>query len=665
MTRKGDNMKKSFKLFLCFLMIISLIVPFLPTKVYAMANSFTIAHINTTVLSVISCPSTDFSICQRLVDCDGDTIWLYEPRSVEVIGTSGSWSNIRFNYWGYTYEGFVYTEYLSGITTYNLDQNYANELRRKGFPESYVEKLTKLHAQHPNWNFEVSNTGVSLDEAVEGEYSPIYKNLISTRDTRLLSTDPEAYSNGGYVQFEPGWYAPNRGTLKYYLDPRNFLDNNSIFMFEQLSYNPSQDEGVVQNILNGSFLAGSYLYNGQEKTFASTFVEAGARYGVSPVHLAARVLQEQGYSGSMTASMDGGDGNTYYNYFNFGAYGSTIDIIYAGALNYAKASGWNSPYNAIMGGAYELADGYITNNQDTLYYEKFNIVGSSRYWHQYMANIQAPYRESYTTYRSYWYANITDLQFTFKIPVYSDMGGEVYIPTQSSNANLASLNYSTGTLYPSFDSSITSYTLEVSSNTDKVKFTGETADEKATVNGFDEVIITESENNKDIVVKAEDGTELTYSITIKKKNPGDETPDDAVISSGYKPTDNNISGFNLGVSVDSTINNIKERYSSATVKLYNSSNEEITTGTLSTGQKISITVNGIEKMYDVVIYGDTNGDGKISTIDYSKIKAHIRDTLKLEGVYASAADTSKDGKISTIDYSKVKAHIRNTQRLIQ
>jgi hypothetical protein len=66
-------------------------------------------------------------------------------------------------------------------------------------------------------------------------------------------------------------------------------------MFEQLSYNESQTEAVVQNILNGSFLAGNYSYNGQVKTYASTFVEAGKKYGVSPVHLAARVLQEQGY----------------------------------------------------------------------------------------------------------------------------------------------------------------------------------------------------------------------------------------------------------------------------------------------------------------------------------------------------------------------------------
>ena len=50
---------------------------------------------------------------------------------------------------------------------------------------------------------------------------------------------------------------------------------------------------------------------------------------------------------------------------------------------------WNSPYKAIVGGAKWIGNGYINNNQDTLYYQKFNVVNKN--WnHQYMANISAP-----------------------------------------------------------------------------------------------------------------------------------------------------------------------------------------------------------------------------------------------------------------------------------
>lgn len=37
--------------------------------------------------------------------------------------------------------------------------DYSAELRKKGFPESYVSSLNKLKQAHPNWNFEVLKVG--------------------------------------------------------------------------------------------------------------------------------------------------------------------------------------------------------------------------------------------------------------------------------------------------------------------------------------------------------------------------------------------------------------------------------------------------------------------------------------------------------------------------
>ncbi|MBR2603537.1 MAG: cadherin-like beta sandwich domain-containing protein [Bacilli bacterium] len=654
-------MKKTVKIIMSLIILFSVFTPFINTS-KAMAERYTYAYINATDLSVRACPSTD---CERIKHDEGKTIWLDRPRVVEVLATSGDWSQIRFNYWGFTYTGYVMNKYLGNKQTYTLNQDYANELRRKGFPESYVEALCKMHAVHPNWNFEVSRVDATLDEATNGEYSPINKNLISTTNKAQLSTDPGAYSNGVYTQFEPGWYAPSWETLRYYLDARNFLDDNSIFMFEQLSFNETQNASVVQNILNGSFMAGTYTYNGTQKSYAETFVEAGRTYGVSPVHLAARVLQEQGYKGSATTEMDGGDGKKYYNYFNFGASGSTLEQIVQGALTYAKNRNWDSPYASIMGGAKGIANGYITSGQDTVFYEKFNLVGSSRYWHQYMANIQAPYRECYTTYISYWKAGLTDLAFTFKIPVYKDMSAGTVIPTKSNNANLKELNYNTGILYPAFDSSITEYTLEVSSNTNSVDITGVKDDDKARVDGNGTVTLNGNETVKEIIVTAEDDTERKYTITIKKKSASEETTEDIIRYSGLSTKESNISGFEIGTSVENIINSIKNKNINVTVKLYDSSNKEITSGTISTGQKITINLNGLVKTFDVIVYGDTSGDGRISTLDYSKVKAHIQNTKALEGVFLTAADTSKDGRISTLDYSKIKAHIQNTQSLVQ
>jgi len=655
-------MKKINAYLLSFVILLSCVLPFIPTDVKAMANTYTYAYIDATELGPRTCPSTN---CGRVYHDEGGIIWLYRPRVVEVIGYSGSWAQIKWNYWGFTYTGYILQEYLGNKRTVTLDQNYANELRRKGFPESYVESLTKMHAIHPKWNFEVSNTGVSLTDAVNGEYSPISKNLISTTNKNQLSTDGAAYSNGTYIQFEPGWYAPSKDTLKYYMDPRNFLDDNSIFMFEQLSYNSSVTESDVQTMLNGTFLAGSFNYNGQTYTYAKAFMEAGRNNNINPIHLAARVLQEQGTNGSATSSMSS-DGQIYYNYFNFNASGSTTAEIVSNALSYAKAKGWNNPYLAINGGASGIANGYISNNQDTLYYQKFNIIGSSRYWNQYMANIQAPYRESYSTYSSYFTNNLLNNSYTFKIPVYSDMGGSTSIATKSNNNNLSTLSISNVTLNPAFDSSIISYNSTVDYSVSSVTVSATKADSKASLTGTGTVNLSVGTNTVKVNVTAEDGSTKTYTVTITRKeeekvDASKATPDNVISSVGYNNSGNNLTGFTIGQDVSKVLSNIKSKYSSANVKILDSNNKEITSGLIATGQKINITINGKTTVYTVIIRGDITGDGKINALDYVKLKSALTSGLSTN----LSMDINKDGKINALDYVKLKASIVSNTKIEQ
>ena len=623
------------------------------------AESYTKGIVNNYGVNIRTGPGTWHSIVRTIY---GYSINLSSPESVDVIGEDNGWYHIRFLYSGNTYTGYIRNDFLN-IQKVETDDNYRNSLVQKGFPDSYADKLAKIHATHPNWDFEPSITHVSLSEAVEYEYSPVYKNLINNDDTNLLSTDGAAYSGGTYVQFEPGWYAPNKQTIKYYMDPRNFLDDGHIFMFEQLSFSDKVTEEYVQRALNGTFLQGSYEFNGQQISFAKTFLDAGREYNVNPIHLVARVIQEQGPTGGGTVCMDGGDGQKYYNFFNFGATGSTSAQIIGNALNYAKRNGWNNPYYAIRGGAEGISDGYINNNQDTLYYQKFNIVGGGQYWHQYMANIQAPYTESYSTYVSYYRSNLIDTGFIFKIPVYTDMGASTLISTKSSNNNLNSLSISNCSLSPAFDSAITSYSCSVPSGISSVNIKGTPAD-KASVNGFGDISLNEGENKINIVVTAEDGSKKTYNVTIYRTSASSEDATDVVKSIGLKENGENISGFKIGSDVSEIIKDIKNKYKNAVVKFYDSNNNEIEKGLVATGQKITI-IHNTPKTYNIIIKGDTNGDGKVSAIDYSKVKLDILNTNKLDGVYSIAADTSGDGKISAIDYSKIKSHILKINTLEQ
>ena len=61
--------------------------------------------------------------------------------------------------------------------------------------------------------------------------------------------------------------------------------------------------------------------------------------------------------------------------------------------------------------------------------------------------------------------------------------------------------------------------------------------------------------------------------------------------------------------------------------------------------------------------GDVNGDGKVSALDYMKIKNHIMGTSSLTGDMLTRADVNGDGKVSALDYMKIKNHIMGTSKL--
>ena len=110
---------------------------------------------------------------------------------------------------------------------------------------------------------------------------------------------------------------------------------------------------------------------------------------------------------------------------------------------------------------------------------------------------------------------------------------------------------------------------------------------------------------------------------------------------------------------------IKKDFTSSEVKAYDSSNNEITKGIVTTGQKLKIKNNGQEVTYTVIVYGDTNCDGKISAQDFAKVKSHLLGATKLTGDSIYSADTNKDGKISAQDFAKIKSHLLGASKLQQ
>ena len=301
--------------------------------------------------------------------------------------------------------------YVSTPGSNMSDAQFETYMTSQGFPEAYKKKLRVLHKAHPNWGFVGYKTGINWSSALASQ---------TRKGVSLIhKCAPSSYRSGS-SQPEPGWYNAKSTVVAYYMDPRNFLNETSIYMFEDLSYKPSyQTAAVVNKILSGCKLP-------QYGFTANLFVKAGANNNTSPVFLASRARQETGSGG---AAVNGQSSlGKVYNPFNIGAYGGT-DPLYNG-LVYAKAQGWNTPEKAINGGAASLAKYYINQGQYTTYYQRFNArngAGKSGA-HQYMTNIQAPCSEAISTENSYTSYGITGHSLVFEIPIYDGMPSSTNLP---------------------------------------------------------------------------------------------------------------------------------------------------------------------------------------------------------------------------------------------
>ncbi len=339
-----------------------------------------------------------------------------------------TWYLISYTYQENSYTGYVHGDYLISSDERFLDWQkcYLTELAESeesepivkasndilAFPESYRSYLYQLKSQHPNWVFVPFTTNLNWEtviaEEMEGDRSWVH------------SSKSDAWKG---EQRAANWYLATREAVEYCMDPRNFLNEQYIFMFEQLTYNESYHtvQGV-QNIIQTTFMRGEIP--GEGITYAQNFYNVGRALGVSPFHLASRVYQEQGVNGTsalISGTYPGYEG--YYNYFNISASGTTNQQVIESGLKYAQSKGWNTRVKSIAGGAEFISQNYILKGQDTLYLQKFDVDPSYNglYYHQYMQNITAPMTEGATTKAAYEKAGALNNMFVFKIPVYLNM----------------------------------------------------------------------------------------------------------------------------------------------------------------------------------------------------------------------------------------------------
>ena len=441
------------------------------------------------------------------------------------------WYRIKFSKNDKEREGYVRSDLVTIVNTnYNTQSSDADfEEQIKEFPDDYKAQLRALHEKYPNWQFEAVKTGLEWSDVVKNE-SKVGRNLVAkTSIASWKSTEPQAYNwaSNTWYGFDGGsWAAASTELIQYYLDPRNFLDDSGIFQFETLEFKDYQNVDGVKNALAGTFMAGDYSdTDGETRSYASTFFEAGQNYGINPYHLASRAVQEQGVLGrsqSIAGNVSGLE--NLFNYFNIGAFAAngnsaTINGLYyaAGAdENYLRP--WNSRYKSINGSAKYIADKYVSVGQNTLYFQKFNVVNSKNgiYSHQYMSNIVAASYESARLKKAYSDLNT---KLIFRIPVYNNMPSAKCVkPTSDSNPNtyLSKLWVDGYSFTTEFSSVNSTYYLTVGSDVESVNIGAEAVSSTSSVGGTGTYTLNSGENRIQVVCKAQNGATKGYTIIINK-----------------------------------------------------------------------------------------------------------------------------------------------------
>ena len=317
--------------------------------------------------------------------------------------------------------------------TLSSDINGINESKYPGVKSL----ITNLQKKHSNYKFQVYYTGIDWTEAITMEYqghgsSP--KNLFS------LSKN---YKGKWYCPicgsrtYDTGWYCASVDAIKYMMDPRNSLDETSVYQFKNLEKADVSAENI-QTTINKRYSSYSYINN---STAINAIINASQKNNLNAYSILAKIVNEQGKGSSPLVQGTGYNGQYagYYNFFNVGAYGNGESTVMRNGLKYAKNKGWNSVEKSILGGSEYYKSSYIGKGQNTLYYQRFNVVyQTSLFSHQYQQDIMGA-QTSATLLKNYYSdtSALSNVEHTFIIPLYENMPSQACArPSTEENSKL-------------------------------------------------------------------------------------------------------------------------------------------------------------------------------------------------------------------------------------
>lgn len=452
--------------------------------------------------------------------------------------------------------------------SYAASSGFEAQLTAEGFPESYKAQLRALHEKHPNWTFKAKKLGYSWEDALAKQYANTNANTVAVSQPdsfKAVKSGTYNFTTHSYIPKDgANWVAASKAAVSYYLDPRNFLKEEGIFMFESFAYDPSyQSESIVKKILSTTALpesASAFYMQAAQQTYN------GTAYSISPVYLATKTRIELGSSDFMinghSFTYEGKAYSGVYNPYNIGSVDSadgsaaTKGLVFAAGGSDGSGTSflrpWDSLEKAVKGGALYIAENFMGNNQYTQYYERFNVLNglSNIGSHQYATSVFNAATMASIMQSNYSELGILDEAFTFEIPVYENMPSQPspYPPgTGNNNCYLddivVSANGKSLKLTTEFNRFTSSYTVKdaVGKSTTKLTITTKknVDDSKVTISGNQ---LANGQNK--ITIKCQSSSGLVskyYYLYVTKDNSIDEPQKPDSIVEGVQNTTLNVS----------------------------------------------------------------------------------------------------------------------------
>ena len=695
---KNSSYKRIISLIISICMLFTLIN--VPASAIAFPCMATIKHPSKNAAQVWSLPGTagheadKTTTSVKLTELANGTTVRLTGEGID--GDNDKWYEIGYGD-GYNSKGYVYCANVVIQAEYTEDAEFEAWLTEQGFPESYKPGLRNLHTLYPNWKFYADHTNLAFSDVVKAQNGGVnnkYVHIDSDISWKSYEAGDYDWVNNTWKGYDgSSWIGTTDRVIAYYVDPRNFLDARNIFMFASEKFIPEKEDiDFIKNAVKGTFMDAELPdatvdpENPEvpKRTYADAILAAAQRSGVSAATIIALIRQEQGtrgtgncisgvyYTDKYPTELKG-----YYNFFNIGAYAHSGRNAIENGLIWAKGGSsnsttynrpWDTREKSIIGGAEWYGNNYVSVGQDTIYYKNFNVYKNTThelYTHQYATNIEDCTGKGSNMADAMDF--LADGEIVFHIPIFKNMPEQTTLPTKGTNNNrfLESLSIKGyEDQFGSFDRYTYSYEAIVPHSVEKINILATPSAKDATVSGVGEVELEVGNNELKVTVTSSTGLTGTYTLTVYREK--------APVGEALMPE------LNTQYKVDYYMTNIQPDTDIATFKtnlgvtngravVMNYLGNEKVTGFIATGDTVHLydAHDKIRVSYPVIIYGDVDGNGRVTSVDLLVGQKHILKQRILDTIYLKALDMDHNSSVNSVDLLVGQRHILKIKPLVQ